>query len=117
LVLAVVALVAMAGGVALALQSEDPYRPGTTHDVTLVNDQPECAHWMAHLGDDHAWRNTEDVPADWVSPMDGELRILSEDDAVFEADTGGSVPLWGGELYGDPPKGFTADCPSTLAGR
>jgi hypothetical protein len=50
--------------------------------------------------------------------MAGELRIISEDDAVFEAaDDGGSVPLWGGELYGDPPKGFTADCPATLAGR
>lgn len=109
--LIVLALVAMAGGVALALRSEDPYRSGTTHDATLVQSYPDCAYWSVELGDHHYWRSTELIPTDWQIPLEGRLRIVARNDAVFEAPDGGSVTLWGGDLDSDPPIAFTMDCP------
>lgn len=105
----VVALAAMAGGVALALRSEDAYRPGTTHEAMLVLPEP-CMSWNVRLDDDHAWVPKAGVPDHWESPMAGRLRILSGHEAVFEATAGGSVLLVGGDGWGPPAEPPAPDC-------
>jgi hypothetical protein len=79
--------------------SDDPWGPGTVHDVKLVRQTSPCpALWVIAPDDDHRWQNDTPVPASWTGDaVEGTLDVSVEfGEATFTADRE-TVRLYGGK--------------------
>jgi hypothetical protein len=88
--LLVVSLAALAGGG--YVRSIDPARPGTSHRVTLHLHSP-CVRVSAVIVAERTWDSVDRPPVNWPAdgPVEGTLRVIALDQAVFEADIGGTA--------------------------
>ena len=111
-------VIAFVLSVVVLTRAVDPFAAGSVHDVTLERPQLDCAYWYAGVAGDssHRWRNLRDAPSTWVSPVEGQLRVIDDGHAEFEFE-GVTIPMGGGDMFGEPRRAFTSDCPSTLEGR
>lgn len=82
--------------------TDDPYAPGTLHDVTLVRQSPCEDVWVAQPDVDHEWQTESAVPSDWTgTSIDGTLRVgveWGESTVVVGDDT---VTVFGGRTTSD----------------
>jgi hypothetical protein len=90
--------------------SDDPWGPGTVHDVKLVRQTSPCTSlWVIAPDDEHRWQNDAPVPTSWTGDsVEGTLDVTVEfGEATFTADSE-TVRLYGGK-EGDQ-RGFAAVC-------
>lgn len=105
-VLGLVVFVLIIGAWAWAKLRPDPYRPGTSHRLTLtvdpVGSPGRCANpHTVRLGKrlwDATSPGTRSHWSDWPFPLKGTLHIYSGGKATFTPDIGGSIPFTGGEF-------------------
>lgn len=72
----------------------DPYRPGTSHQVT-VHMTGTCANPEALFLDGRAWDAEGFAPADWTAGTNhpGRLDVVDPDQGVFTADDDPTVTI------------------------
>jgi len=96
--LAAVLLVLVVWLVVARLQLTDPYRPGTSHAVTVR--LHGCLRPEALSLDGRTWSSHDEPPAGWPNPplsgtrateVPGTLTVTDTDRATFTADQGGQV--------------------------
>ncbi len=80
--------------VANRLQLTDPYRPGTSHRVTMYFNG--CANPSDLYLDGRTWTSDDSLPVGWPTDATprvetGTLEVIATDTATFTADRGGSV--------------------------
>lgn len=82
--------------------TEDPYRGGSSHEVTLVRQAACPSVWTIRPDAAHAWQTEDPVPADWTGDtVSGTLHIaVYWGEATVEAG-GETVHVYGGKISGD----------------